>query len=165
MAPSRCLHQVKIAYPNLCLDKTYLLNLGCPLHFVPPFYRSIVSPAFTHASTAWYSPLDTPYACIYIFKDNMLLQNNCFRAISGAHWATHLCNLEVQIGVPPLVIYLDSIKARFDVWLEEYDAAWVIREAVEKVDRPIGGAEGQAGGRKRRRAERRSKRLQEVECC
>ncbi len=24
-------HQVKIAYPNLYLDKTYLLNLGCPI--------------------------------------------------------------------------------------------------------------------------------------
>jgi hypothetical protein len=40
------------------------------------------------------------------------------------------------------------------VWLEESEAAVVITEAVEKVERWIGGAEGQAGGRRKRMAGR-----------
>jgi hypothetical protein len=84
----------------------------------------------------------------------MPLQYNCLRAISGAYRATPIRNLEVEVGVPPLGIHLDSIQARFRVRLEKSEAAWVIREAVEKVVRWIGGAGGHAVGRRRRRAMR-----------
>jgi hypothetical protein len=65
----------------------------------------------------------------------MPLQNNCLRAISGAYRSTPIRNLEVEVGVPPLGIHLDSIQARFRVKLEESEAVVVIREAVEKVAR------------------------------
>jgi hypothetical protein len=86
----------------------------------------------------------------------MPLENNCLRAVSGAHRATPIRNLEVEVGVPPLGIHLDSIQARFRVRLEESEAAGAIREAVQKVERWIGWDEGQAGGRGRRRAGRRN---------
>ncbi len=74
-----------------------------------------------------------PYTCKYLFKDLMPLPNNCLRAISGAYRATPIRNLEVEVGVPPLGIHLDSIQAQFKVWIEESKAAGAIREAVEKV--------------------------------
>jgi hypothetical protein len=39
----------------------------------------------------------------------MPLQNNCLRVISGAYRATPIRNLEVEVGVPSLEIYLDSL--------------------------------------------------------
>jgi hypothetical protein len=84
----------------------------------------------------------------------MPLQNKCLRAISRAYRATPIRNLEVEVGVPPLGIHLDSIQAQFRVRLEESEAAGVIRKAVEKVERWIRGAGGQAGGRRRGRARR-----------
>jgi hypothetical protein len=84
----------------------------------------------------------------------MPLQDNCLRAISRAYRATPIRNSEVEVRVPPLGIYLDSIQAQFRVWLEEPEVAGVIREAVQKVGRWTGRDEGQAGGRGRRRARR-----------
>jgi hypothetical protein len=84
----------------------------------------------------------------------MPLQNNCLRAISGAYRATPIRNLEVEVGVPPLGIHLDSIQAQFRVKLEESEAVGVISEAVEKVVRWIGGAGEHAVRRRRRRARR-----------
>jgi hypothetical protein len=66
--------------------------------------------------------------------------------------------LEVEVRVPPLGIHQHSLKARFTVRLEESEAAGVIKEAVDKVDRRIRGAERQAGGRERRKRERRTQR-------
>jgi hypothetical protein len=82
----------------------------------------------------------------------MPLQNNCLRAISGAYRATPIQNLESEVGVPPIGICLGSVRARFRVRLEESEAAGVISETVEKVEWWIGGAEGQAGGRRGRMA-------------
>ncbi len=87
-------------------------------------------------------------------KNLMPLQSNCLRAISGAYRATPTRNFEVEVRAPPLVIHLDSIQARFRVKLEESEAVWVIREAVEKVVRWIGGAGGHAVRRRKRRARR-----------
>jgi hypothetical protein len=84
----------------------------------------------------------------------MPLQNNCLRAISTAYKATHIRKLEVEVGVPPLGIHLDSIQAQLRVRLEESEAAEAIREAVVKEESLIGGARGQAGRRQRRRARR-----------
>jgi hypothetical protein len=64
--------------------------------------------------------------------------------------------LEVEVGVPPFGIHLDSIQARFRVRLEESEAAGAIREAVQKVETWIGWDEGEAGGRGRKRAVRRN---------
>jgi hypothetical protein len=86
----------------------------------------------------------------------MPLQNNCLRAICGAYRATPIRNLEVEVGVPPLGIHQDSIQAQFRVRLEESEAAGVIREAGEKVERWTWGAEREAGGPRRRRARRRN---------
>ncbi len=105
-------------------------------------YTSIVCPAITYASTAWHSPLGTPFARKYILKDLKPLQNNCLRATYGAYRATPIRNLEVEVGVPPLGIHLDSIQARLRVRLEESEAAGAIREAVQKVERWIGWDEG-----------------------
>jgi hypothetical protein len=85
------------------------------------------------------------------------LQNNYLRAISGAYRATPIINLEVEVGVPPLGIHLDSIQARFRVRLEESEAAGAIREAVQKVERWIGWDVRQVRGRGRRRAWRGNK--------
>jgi hypothetical protein len=82
-------------------------------------YTSIVRPAITYASTAWYSSLGTPHARKDVLKDLTPLQNNCLRAISGAYRATPIRNLEVEVGVPPLEIHLDSLQARLRVMLEE----------------------------------------------
>ncbi len=71
-----------------------------------------------------------PYARKHVLTDLMPLQNNCLRAISGAYRATPIRNLEVEVGVPPLGIHLDSIQAQFRVRLGESGAAGVIREAV-----------------------------------
>jgi hypothetical protein len=65
--------------------------------------------------------------------------------------------LEVEVGVPQLGIYLDSIQGHFRVRLEESEAAGAIREAIQKVERWIGWDEGQAGWRGRRRARRRKR--------
>jgi hypothetical protein len=95
-------------------------------------YISIVRPAITYASTARYSPLGTPYACKYVLKDLMQLQNNRLRAISWAYKATPIRNLEDEVEVPLLQFHLDSIQAQFRVRLEELEVAGTIREAVEK---------------------------------
>jgi hypothetical protein len=82
-----------------------------------------------------------------------VLQNKFLRAICGAYKATPIRNLEVEIGVPPLGIHLDSLQARFRVRLEESEVAQAIREAVGKVERQLGiGLEG--SGRKRKRGRR-----------
>ncbi len=82
---------------------------GAPFSSCHLLYSSIVRPAIAYASTAWYSSLGTPYARKYILKDLMPLQNNCLRVISGAYRATPIRNLEVEVGVPSLEIYLDSL--------------------------------------------------------
>jgi hypothetical protein len=84
---------------------------GAPFSSCRLFYTAIVCPAITYASTVWYSPLETPYAHRYILKDLMPLQNNCLRVISGTNRATPIQNMEVEVGVPPLGINLDSIQA------------------------------------------------------
>jgi hypothetical protein len=68
----------------------------------------------------------------------MPLQNNCLRVISGAYRATPIRNSEIEVGVPPLRIHLDSLQARFRVKLEESEVAGAIMEAVGKVDRHLG---------------------------
>ncbi len=83
-----------------------------------------------------------------------MLQNKCLRAICGAYKATPIRNLEVEVGVPPLGIHLDSLQARFRVRLEESEVAQAIREAVGKVERHLGiGLEGSGRGRRRGRRE------------
>ncbi len=72
-------------------------------------FTSIDCPAIAYASTAWSLPLGTLYAQRYVLRDLMPLQNNCLRAISGAHRATPIQNLEVEVRVPPLGIHLESI--------------------------------------------------------
>ncbi len=97
------------------------------------------------------------YARKYVIKELSPLQNNCLRAISGAYKARPIRNLEVEVGVPPLAIHLDSLQAQFRVRLEESEAAGVIKEAVEKVERWLSGAQGQMGRRRGRiRANRRT---------
>jgi hypothetical protein len=59
----------------------------------------------------WHSPIGTPYARKYVLKDLMAMQNKCLRAISRAFKATPIRNLEVEVRVPPLGIYLDSLEA------------------------------------------------------
>jgi hypothetical protein len=70
----------------------------------------------------------------------MPLQNNCLRAISGAYRVTPIQNLEVEVGVQPFGIDLNSIQAQLRVRLEKSEAAGAIRKAVEKVERWKGGA-------------------------
>ncbi len=142
----------KLRTQTFALTRLTFSTWGAPFSSCRLLYTSIVCPAITYASTAWYSPLGTPFAHKYVLKDLMPLQNNCLRAISGAYRATPIRNLEVEVGVPPLGIHLDSIQAQFRVRLEESEAAGAIREAVRKVERWIGGDEGQAGGRRRGRA-------------
>ncbi len=146
----------KLRTQTFALTRLTSSTWGAPFSSCRLLYTSIVRPAITYASTAWYSPLGTPYARKYVVKDLMPLQNNCLRAISGAYRATPIRNLEVEVGVPPLGIHLDSIEARFKVQLEKSEAAGVIREAVEKVERWTGGAQREAGGRRRRRARRKN---------
>jgi hypothetical protein len=86
----------------------------------------------------------------------MPLQNNCLRAISGVYRATPIRNMEVEVRVLPLGIHLDSIQAHFRVWLEDSEAAGVIMEVVEKVERWTGGAERQAGGGRGMKAKKRN---------
>jgi hypothetical protein len=54
---------------------------------------SIVCPAITYTSTAWYSPLGTLYTHKYVLQDLKPMQNNCCRAISGAYRATPIQNM------------------------------------------------------------------------
>jgi hypothetical protein len=93
----------------------------------------------------------------------MHLQNNCLWAISGAYRAIPIKNLEVEVGVPLLGIHLDSIQAQFRVRLEESEVAWTIREAVEKVERWIGAAGGQRGGRGRKSTRGKNQGNEEME--
>jgi hypothetical protein len=93
-----------------------------------------------------------PDARKYALKDLMPLQNNCLRAISGAYRATPIRNLEVEVGVPPLGVHLDSLQARFRATLEESEVAGVNKEAVGKVERCL--AMEQEGNVRRRRRRR-----------
>ncbi len=122
-------------------------------------YTSIVRPILTKASTAWHSPTGTPFARKWPLKKLSPLQNSCLRAISGAFRATPIRNLEAEVGVPPLGIYLDSLQARFRLRLEESEVQEVIREAVESMRQTLGGLEGERsrGRRPRRRNQRASR--------
>jgi hypothetical protein len=140
--PHISLIKSKLRTQTFALIRLTFSTWGAPFSSCCLLYTYIVRFAITYASTVWYSTLGTPYACKYVLKDLMLLQNNCLRAISGAYRATPIRKLEVEVGVLPLGIQLDSIQARFRVRLEESEAAGAIREAVEKVERWIGGGWG-----------------------
>ncbi len=92
-----------------------------------------------------------PYACKYIFKGLMPLQNNCLGAISEAYRAIPIKKLEVGVRVPPLGIYLDSLKAQSRAKLEESNVARVIGKAVGKVERHLGVGQGRHRRRRRGR--------------
>jgi hypothetical protein len=121
----------KLRTQTFALKRLTSSTWGAPFSSCCLLYTSIVCPAITYASTAWYSPLGTQFARKYVLKDLMTLQNYCLRAISGAYGATPIRNLEVEVGVPPLGIHLNSIQARFRVGVEESYAAGAIREAVQ----------------------------------
>ncbi len=61
--------------------------------------------------------------------------------------------MEVEVGVLPLGIHLDSLQARFWVRLEELEEAGVISEAFGKAERWLGM--GEKGSKMRRRKRRR----------
>jgi hypothetical protein len=132
----------KLRTQTFALTRLTSSTWGAPLNSCRLLYTPIVRPAITYASNVWYSPLGMPYARKYVMKDLMPLQNNCLRAISGAYRATPISNLEVEDGVPPLGIHLDSLQARFKMKLEESEVAGVIREAVGKVERCLGMEQG-----------------------
>jgi hypothetical protein len=117
-------------------------------------YTSIVRPILTKASTAWHFPTGTPFARKWLLKELSPLQNSCLRAISGVFRATPIRNLEVEVGVPPLGIHLDSLQARFRFRLEGSEVQGVIREAVERVWAIFGGLRGE--GSRARRCRRRN---------
>jgi hypothetical protein len=57
---------------------------GAPFYSCCLLYTFIVCLTITYASSAWYSPLEMPYACKYVPTDFMHLQSNRLSAISGA---------------------------------------------------------------------------------
>jgi hypothetical protein len=69
-----------------------------------------------------------------------------------AYKATPIRNWEVEVGVPPLRIHLDSLQAQFRLRLEGSEVQGAIREAVEKVWQTLAGVgEGRSRGREPRR--------------
>jgi hypothetical protein len=93
---------------------------GAPFSSCCLLYTSIVCPAITNTSTAWYSLLGTPYACKYVLKELEPLQNNCLRAISEAYRATIIKNLEDEVEFPLLGIHLkhnSGSGSRSPMWL------------------------------------------------
>jgi hypothetical protein len=118
-------------------------------------YTSIIHPILTKASTAWHSLVSTPFAQKWLLKELSPPYNSCLRAISGAHKATPMCNLEAEVGVLLLGIHLDCLQAQFRVRLEESEVQEVIWLAVEKVWRTLDELEGD-----RNRARRPKRRHQ-----
>ncbi len=59
------------------------------------------------------------YACRYVLKGLMPLQNKILKAISWAYRTTSIRNFEVEVGVRSLVIHEGNIKGQFRVRLEE----------------------------------------------
>jgi hypothetical protein len=67
--------------------------------------------------------------------------------------------LEVEVGVPPIGIHLDSLQAQFRLRLNGSEVQKAIREAVEKVRLSQGGPEEESNrGRRPRRGNQRAAR-------
>jgi hypothetical protein len=105
--------KAKMRTQTYALTKLTASTWGASLPTSRLMYTSIVRPILTKASTAWHSPTGTPFARKWLLRELSPLQNSCLRAISGAFRATPIRNLEVEVGVPPLGIHLDSLQARF----------------------------------------------------
>jgi hypothetical protein len=124
------------------LTKLTASTWGAALSTARLLYTSIVRPILTKASTAWHSPVGTPFARKWLLKVLSPFLNSCLRAISGAYKATPIRNLEAEVGVPPLGIHLDSHQAQSRVRLEGSEVQEVIWLAVEGVRRTLNRLEG-----------------------
>jgi hypothetical protein len=96
--------KAKMRTQTYVLTKLTASTWGAPLSTAHLLYTSIVCPILTKASTAWHSPVGTPFARKWLLKELSPFHNSCLRAISGAYKATPIRNLEVEVGVPPLGI-------------------------------------------------------------
>jgi hypothetical protein len=157
LCPHNAAIKAKMRTQTYALTKLTASTWGASLSMSRLLYTSIVCPIHTKASTAWHSPIGTPFVRKWLLKELSPFQNSCLRAISGAYKATPICNLETEVRVPLLRIHLDSLHGRLKVRRKESKVQEVIWLAVERVRQTLDMLEGNKNrGRSSRRRHQRA---------
>ena len=100
---------------------------GCSLDRAREVYTKVIRTAIAYGAAVYHTPTETGGRPKGIARSLMKQQSDCLRAVLGAYKATPVRQLEVEAGVPPLDIYLNSRVAANSQRLEDNGMASLLR--------------------------------------
>lgn len=100
-------------------------------------YTVAVRSAIAYGSTAWHTPTGKDFTVKGITRELGPLQNQC---IGGAYRATPVAQLETELGVPPLNLYLDRRAADFEYRYIKNSKGQLLYDGCARVTKIIVGA-------------------------
>jgi hypothetical protein len=92
----------------MALTKLTASTWGARVSRAKRIYNAIVRPAWIYGAKIWSHPVALHHGKKGIAKRLQTIQNNCLRRISGAYRAIPQGILELETGIPPVDIYLET---------------------------------------------------------
>jgi hypothetical protein len=117
----------------MALTKLTASTWGARVSRAKRIYNAVVRPAWMYGAKVWCHPAALHHGRKGTIKKLQTIQNNCLRRISGAYRATPQDILELETGIPPVDIYLET---RLLSQCEKYAAspgAKIVAAACHKI--------------------------------
>ena len=106
---------------------------GCALEQAREVYTKVIRAAIAYGAVAYHTPTEPQGKPKGIARSLMSYQSQCLRIVLGAYRATPVRHLEVEAGVPPLDIYLNTRVAAYTQRLEDNGMAAILSNTSTKV--------------------------------
>jgi hypothetical protein len=154
----------KMAKQTLALSRLSASTWGTTLQKTKLIYTAVMRPSITYAAATWFESPPRQEEGVSPLRGNknvvkklQIAQNKCLRIITGAFKATPVQILEVEAGVPPILLHLEGIQIQTRLRLQA-SGQWALhQQACQRIRRqlrPRRGAQNREnitpGGRKLR---------------
>ena len=123
----------KLAIQRRALTGIAASTWGCSLERAREVYTKVIRSAIAYGAVAYHAPTESGGKPKGIARSLMTKQSDCLRVVLGAYRATPVRQLEVEAGVPPLDIYLNSRVAANSQRLEDNGMAGLLRNVSSAV--------------------------------
>jgi hypothetical protein len=108
-------------------------------------YTKVIRSAMAYGATAFHKTTEPGGKPQGTAKALLTEQTRCLRRVAGAYKATATRNIETEVHVPPLDLYLNGRVAHFEKRLEESGMGQLIRDSCSSVARLLRGRRRRRG--------------------
>lgn len=137
----------KLESQRLALTRLAASTWGFSLTKAREVYTKVIRSAMAYGATAFHKATEPGGKPQGTAKALLAEQTRCLRKVAGAYKATATRNVETEVYVPPLDLYLNGRVAHFEKRLEESGMGQLVRDSCSSVARLLRG---------RRRRQRRT---------